>query len=103
MGNKTLKEKADSVKNIDEEVIRSNPEENGEAEGLEAQAAGGKKKSAVSRVLAILALAVLAALFIWFIICLITGSQYTMAVLFCLIIYPILLYIALWLKKVFSS
>ena len=76
MGNKTLKEKADSVKNIDEEVIRSNPEENGEAEGLEAQAAGGKKKSAVSRVLAILALSVLAALFSRRVVIIVT-QQYT--------------------------
>jgi len=103
MGNKTLKEKADSVKNINEDTLQSISEKEPEEQVTEELVTGTKKRGVLSRVMAILALAILAALFIWFIVCVITGSQYTMAVLFCLIIYPILLYIALWLKKVFSS
>ena len=73
------------------------------------KAAGKEKKETVegrskgARILAIIALAILFGLLVWLVVCLITGSKYTMAVLFCVIIYPILLYIGLWLKKVFSS
>ena len=101
MDKKTLKEKADSVKNISEDTVI--PERKAKEQEIEDITVGAKKRGVLSRVMAIIALAILAALFVWFIICVITGSQYTMAVLFCLIIYPILLYIALWLKKVFSS
>ena len=101
MDKKTLKEKADSVKNISEDTVI--PERKAKEQEVEDITVGAKKRGVLSRAMAIIALAILAALFVWFIICVITGSQYTMAVLFCLIIYPILLYIALWLKKVFSS
>ena len=56
----------------------------------------------IKRILAFIALFILAALVIWLIICIITGSKYTLAVLFCLILYPVLLYVFLWLKKVFA-
>ncbi len=61
-----------------------------------------EKQTRIKRILAFIALFILAALVIWLIICIITGSKYTLAVLFCLILYPVLLYVFLWLKKVFA-
>lgn len=61
-----------------------------------------KKQKKMKRGLAIFGLAIMAVLVICLIICLITGSELTTAVLFCTILYPILLYLFLWVKKVFS-
>ena len=61
-----------------------------------------EKQTRIKRILAFIALFILAALVIWLIICIITGSKYTLAVLFCLILYPVLLSVFLWLKKVFA-
>ena len=62
-----------------------------------------KKRSMVARVLAIIGLCVMAFLIGWLIFCVATGSQYTVAVLFVTILYPIILYLFFWLKKVFSK
>ena len=61
------------------------------------------ERSRAARIGAIIGLVIFLGLFIWLIVCIITGSKYTMAMLFCVIIYPIILYIMKWLKKVFSS
>lgn len=82
------------------ENIKNNKKENAAGQGKK-EASEGRSKGA--RIMAIIALAILFGLLVWLVVCLITGSKYTMAVLFCVIVYPILLYIGLWLKKVFSS
>ena len=64
--------------------------------------ASGKRRPIV-RVMAILALAILLGLLVWLVICIATGSKYTMAVLFLVILYPILIYLFFWIKKVFSK
>ena len=58
--------------------------------------------SKLSRVVAVVCLVIMAALLVWFVICLVTGSSHTLAVLFLLILYPVVLYLLIWLKKVFS-
>ncbi|SEP92967.1 hypothetical protein SAMN02910369_00904 [Lachnospiraceae bacterium NE2001] len=55
------------------------------------------------RILAIILLLIYLVLLGVFIFFLITGSEYLMAMLFVIIIYPVILYILVWLKKVFSS
>jgi len=61
------------------------------------------KRSKLSRVLAILLLAIYAVLLGIFIYLVIVQSQYILAMLFVIIIYPIIIYIILWLNKVFSK
>lgn len=61
------------------------------------------KRSKLSRVLAILLLAIYAVLLGIFIYLVIIQSQYILAMLFVIIIYPIIIYIILWLNKVFSK
>ena len=61
------------------------------------------KRSKLSRVLAILLLAIYAVLLGIFIYFVIVQSQYILAMLFVIIIYPIIIYIILWLNKVFSK
>ena len=61
------------------------------------------KRSKLSRVLAILLLAIYAVLLGIFIYLVIVQSQYILAMLFVIIIYPIIFYIILWLNKVFSK
>lgn len=61
------------------------------------------KRSKFSRVLAILLLAIYAVLLGIFIYLVIVQSQYILAMLFVIIIYPIIIYIILWLNKVFSK
>ena len=63
----------------------------------------GKKRSIFSRIVAVVLLAVYAALLGIFIYMIITGSEYIMAMLFVLIIYPVVLYLILWLRRVFSK
>ena len=63
---------------------------------------GREPRSTFARVVAIICLVIMAALLVWFVICLVTGSSYTLAVLFLLILYPVVLYLLVWLKKVFS-
>ncbi len=62
-----------------------------------------EKRGKASRVFAVIGLVILAALFVWFIVCLITGSPRTLAVLVLLILYPIILYLFFWVKKTFSK
>ena len=89
-------EEAENV-NSDEEITEY-LQENEEFDEEELPKA--RRKSV--RVLAIIGLVIMAFLICWLIFCIITGSQYTLAVLFVTIIIPIILYIFLWLKKVFS-
>ncbi|MCR5214867.1 MAG: hypothetical protein K6E10_10680 [Eubacterium sp.] len=61
------------------------------------------KRSPIIRALAlilILIYVVLIGVFVYFIV---TGSQYILAMLFVLIIYPVILYLLLWIRKVFGS
>ena len=80
-----------------EQDRESDQEMNQETEDL-AYSKAGKMK----RILAIIALVIMAALLIWLIVCIITNSELTIPVLFCNIIYPIILYVMVWLKRVFS-
>ena len=62
-----------------------------------------KKASLAARIIAILCLlmfAVMIGIFIYFII---TGSEYILAMLFVVIIFPVIIYLIVWLKKVFSK
>ena len=61
------------------------------------------KKSKASRVIAIILLAIFAIMLGIFIYFIITGSQYILAMLFVVIVYPIIIYIILWLRKVFNK
>ena len=61
------------------------------------------KRSKLSRVIAVLLLAIYAVLLGIFIYLIITQSQYILAMLFVIIVYPIIIYIILWLNKVFSK
>ncbi len=82
---------ADDVKKMDEET-KLQKEEVGEE----------KKTSLLARIFATLCLlifAVMIGIFIYFII---TGSEYIMAMLFVVIIFPAILYLIVWLRKVFS-
>ncbi|MBP3718540.1 MAG: hypothetical protein J6I58_03340 [Eubacterium sp.] len=82
---------ADDVKKMDEET-KLQKEEVGEE----------KKTSLLARIFATLCLlifAVMIGIFIYFII---TGSEYIMAMLFVVIIFPVILYLIVWLRKVFS-
>ena len=83
---------ADDVKKMDEES-KLQKEEVGEV----------KKASLAARIIAILCLlmfAVMNGIFIYFII---TGSEYILAMLFVVIIFPVIIYLIVWLKKVFSK
>lgn len=83
---------ADDVKKMDEES-KLQKEEVGEV----------KKASLAARIIAILCLlmfAVMIGIFIYFII---TGSEYILAMLFVVIIFPVIIYLIVWLKKVFSK
>ena len=99
----SLKDKANALKDIQEENCNDSDQYGVEETGGEPETAGSKKRSPGARIAAIIALLILAALFVWLIICIATGSKYTMAVIFCIIIYPLIIYFMLWLKKVFSS
>ena len=82
---------ADDVKKMDEKT-KLQKEEVGEE----------KKTSLLARIFATLCLlifAVMIGIFIYFII---TGSEYIMAMLFVVIIFPVILYLIVWLRKVFS-
>lgn len=83
---------SDDVKKMDEES-KLQKEEVGEV----------KKASLAARIIAILCLlmfAVMIGIFIYFII---TGSEYILAMLFVVIIFPVIIYLIVWLKKVFSK
>ena len=64
---------------------------------------GNNKNSLFIRVLSIILILIYLALLGIFLYCMITGSEYLLAMLFVIIIYPIILYIFLWLKKVFGN
>ena len=83
---------ADDVKKMDEES-KLQKEEVREV----------KKASLEARIIAILCLlmfAVMIGIFIYFII---TGSEYILAMLFVVILFPVIIYLIVWLKKVFSK
>ena len=83
---------ADDVKKMDEES-KLQKEEVREV----------KKASLAARIIAILCLlmfAVMIGIFIYFII---TGSEYILALLFVVILLPVIIYLIVWLKKVFSK
>lgn len=83
---------ADDVKKMDEES-KLQKEEVREV----------KKASLAARIIAILCLlmfAVMIGIFIYFII---TGSEYILAMLFVVILFPVIIYLIVWLKKVFSK
>ena len=83
---------ADDVKKMDEES-KLQKEEVREV----------KKASLAARIIAILCLlmfAVMIGIFIYFII---TGSEYILAILFVVILFPVIIYLIVWLKKVFSK
>ena len=83
---------SDDVKKMDEES-KLQKEEVGEV----------KKASLAARIIAILCLlmfAVMIGIFIYFII---TGSEYILAMLFVVIIFPVIIYLIIRHKKVFSK
>ena len=61
-----------------------------------------RQRTKAERIFAVIGLVIMAGLLIWLFVCLITGSKLTMAVLFCTILYPVLLYLFFWIKKAFS-
>ena len=60
-----------------------------------------KKRSLLVRIIAIILVTVYVCLLGIFIYMIATGSKYIFAMIFVLIIYPLVLYIMLWLRKVF--
>ncbi len=66
---------------------------------------GGKehKTSLVTRIVAIICLLIFAIMLGIFIYLVITGSEYILAMLFVIIIFPVILYLIVWLRKVFSK
>ena len=65
--------------------------------------AGGVSHGKAARVFAVIGLLIMAVLVVWFLICLVTGSDQTLAVMVTLILYSVILYLFLWLRKVFSK
>ena len=65
--------------------------------------AGGASHGKAARVFAVIGLLIMAVLVVWFLICLVTGSDQTLAVMVTLILYSVILYLFLWLRKVFSK
>ena len=61
------------------------------------------KKSTALRIIAILLLVFYVCLFGVFIYMIITGSSHIFAMIFIIIMYPVLLYIMVWLRKVFGK
>lgn len=61
------------------------------------------KHSLFSRIMALLSVAVIAALIGGVIYCIVTDSEYLMAMMFTAIIVPLIIYLLVWLKKVFSK
>ncbi len=70
-------------------------------EAEEAVLVPGRGKAA--RILAIIGLLIMLGLIVWLVVCLITDSPRTVAVLFVVILYPVILYLFFWIKKVFSK
>jgi hypothetical protein len=62
-----------------------------------------KKSSPIIRALSLILILVYLVLLGIFIYFMISGSEYLLAMLFVIIIYPIILYVFVWLKKVFSN
>lgn len=62
-----------------------------------------KKSSPVIRALSLILILVYLVLLGIFIYFMISGSEYLLAMLFVIIVYPIILYVFVWLKKVFSN
>ena len=96
-----IKDRADAVRQYEEKAAEMPAGKEVSEDASVKQPASGRSKGV--RILAIIALLIFLGLIIGLIVCMITGSKYTMAMLFCVIIYPSILYIMKWLKKVFSS
>ncbi|MBQ1328567.1 MAG: hypothetical protein IIY49_11085 [Eubacterium sp.] len=62
-----------------------------------------EKKSLAERIISIIALIILFGLIGWLIYAIVTGSDLILAILFVNVIYAFIVYIFLWLKKVFSK
>ena len=61
------------------------------------------KHSLFSRIMALLSVIVIVALIGGVIYCIATDSEYLMAMMFTAIIVPLIIYLLVWLKKVFSK
>lgn len=61
-----------------------------------------KKNGTFARVFALVLLGIYVVLLGGFIYTIISGSEFLWAMLFVIIIYPIIIYLLLWLKKVFT-
>ena len=61
------------------------------------------KHSLFSRIIALLAVALILGLFGGVIYCIVTGSEHLMAMIFTAIVVPLIIYLLVWLKKVFSK
>ena len=62
-----------------------------------------EKRSILSRVIAIILLAIYAVFLGIFIYFVISGSKYILAMLFVIIVYPVSLYLIFWIRKVFGG
>ncbi len=60
------------------------------------------RHSLPSRILAIVLLLIFVGILIGYIYTIVTKSKYTFSMLFLVIIYPLIVYLILWLKKVFD-
>ena len=63
---------------------------------------GKAKSSLFSRVLAIIGLLIFLVLFVLFVYFIVSGSEYIIQMLFVIIMYPLILYLISWVKKVFD-
>ena len=100
------KEMDENVNGTEQETGPGTEQETGPKTELETETmteAGGASHGKADRVFAVIGLLIMAVLVVWFLICLVTGSDQTLAVMVTLILYSVILYLFLWLRKVFSK
>ena len=90
------KAKSEIIDNID--TTNNITEENNQTENNEKPV----KHSLFSRILAIVLLLIFVVILIGYIYTIVTKSKYTFSMLFIVIIYPLIVYLILWLKRVFD-
>ena len=86
-----------------EKMVNSENNENNEMSEINETNDNKVKTSLLLRIVAILLLLGYLALLGIFIYMVIAGSKYIFAMIFVLIMYPLILYLMTWLKKVFSK
>ena len=98
----TIIEKNLEPNNMNHNISEQNTSEQNTSDQISSEQSSGGHSTA-SRVLAWILIGIYAVLLGIFICFVITESRYILQMLFVLIIYPVLLYLILWLRKVFDK